>query len=127
MQGNTHKSNCCASPTDSHSHSHTPTHTQLTHTVLNMAQKREALARQRINQKFTESGEKERLQELLRVRLIECGWREEVHFFINNIIPISSPPLPLSSLPNSYLPLYPKSQFRPYYALIVIIHIIKCA
>merc|ERR1711973_581451 len=43
-----------------------------------MAQKREALARQRINQKFTESGEKERLQELLRVRLIECGWRDEV-------------------------------------------------
>jgi len=43
-----------------------------------MSQKREALARQRINQKFTESGEKERLQELLRVRLIECGWRDEV-------------------------------------------------
>ena len=43
-----------------------------------MSQKREAHARQRINQRLTESGEKERLQELLRVRLIECGWRDQL-------------------------------------------------
>lgn len=43
-----------------------------------MSQKREIVARQRINQRLTESGEKERIQELLRVRLIECGWREDL-------------------------------------------------
>ena len=31
-----------------------------------------------INQKLTESGEKERLKELLRTKLIECGWRDEL-------------------------------------------------
>ncbi|XP_024383571.1 uncharacterized protein [Physcomitrium patens] len=31
-----------------------------------------------INIKLTESGEKERLKELLRERLIECGWRDEL-------------------------------------------------
>ena len=34
-----------------------------------------------INQKLTESGEKERLKELLRTRLIECGWRDELKTF----------------------------------------------
>ncbi|KAF5457391.1 hypothetical protein F2P56_021495, partial [Juglans regia] len=31
-----------------------------------------------INIKFIESGEKERLMELLRERLIECGWKDEM-------------------------------------------------
>jgi enhancer of yellow 2 transcription factor len=31
-----------------------------------------------INQKLTESGEKDRLKELLRAKLIECGWRDEL-------------------------------------------------
>ncbi|CAI9093210.1 OLC1v1028653C1 [Oldenlandia corymbosa var. corymbosa] len=31
-----------------------------------------------INLKFAESGEKERLKELLRERLIECGWKDEM-------------------------------------------------
>lgn len=34
--------------------------------------------RMTINQKLTESGEKERLKELLRTRLVECGWRDEL-------------------------------------------------
>ncbi|XVE74784.1 hypothetical protein DITRI_Ditri12bG0045900 [Diplodiscus trichospermus] len=33
---------------------------------------------QEINIKWIESGEKERLKELLRERLIECGWRDEM-------------------------------------------------
>ncbi|CAN0924958.1 Transcription and mRNA export factor ENY2 [Linum grandiflorum] len=31
-----------------------------------------------INVKLVESGEKERLMELLRERLIECGWKDEM-------------------------------------------------
>ncbi|KAJ6776953.1 ENHANCER OF YELLOW 2 TRANSCRIPTION FACTOR, partial [Salix koriyanagi] len=31
-----------------------------------------------INIKLIESGEKERLMELLRERLIECGWKDEM-------------------------------------------------
>lgn len=40
--------------------------------------KRENLARQRINQKLTETGEKERLKEMLRERLVECGWKDDL-------------------------------------------------
>ena len=31
-----------------------------------------------IMQKLVETGEKERLKELLRQKLIECGWRDEL-------------------------------------------------
>jgi len=31
-----------------------------------------------INIKLVESGEKEKLMELLRERLVECGWRDEM-------------------------------------------------
>mmetsp|Transcript_14204 Transcript_14204/g.33615 ORF Transcript_14204/g.33615 Transcript_14204/m.33615 type:complete len:93 (+) Transcript_14204:121-399(+) len=31
-----------------------------------------------VQQKLTQSGEKERLKALLRDRLIECGWRDEL-------------------------------------------------
>ncbi|KAL8566328.1 Transcription and mRNA export factor eny2 [Nucella lapillus] len=31
-----------------------------------------------INQKLVETGERERLKELLRTRLIECGWRDQL-------------------------------------------------
>jgi len=34
--------------------------------------------RTQINQKLEESGERERLKELLRARLRECGWREQL-------------------------------------------------
>ena len=33
-----------------------------------------------IHARLTESGEKERLREHLRARLIECGWRDQVTF-----------------------------------------------
>ena len=33
-----------------------------------------------IHARLTESGEKERLREHLRARLIECGWRDQVNF-----------------------------------------------
>lgn len=51
-----------------------------------MSQKRETLARQKINQRLTESGEKERLQEMLRVRLVECGWRDELKEYARDIV-----------------------------------------
>lgn len=31
-----------------------------------------------INQKLVETGERERLKELLRTRLVECGWRDQL-------------------------------------------------
>lgn len=31
-----------------------------------------------INQKLIRSGEKDRLKEYLRLRLVECGWRDEM-------------------------------------------------
>ena len=39
---------------------------------------KEAQVRATINQKLVESGEKERLKELLRAKLVECGWRDEL-------------------------------------------------
>merc|ERR1712054_560578 len=39
---------------------------------------REAELRTSINQKLTETGEMERLKELLREKLLESGWREEL-------------------------------------------------
>ena len=51
-----------------------------------MSQKREAQARQKINQKLTETGEKERLQEMLRNRLNECGWRDDLKEYAREIV-----------------------------------------
>eukprot|EP01098_Paradermamoeba_levis_P012846 TRINITY_DN5715_c0_g1_i1.p1 TRINITY_DN5715_c0_g1~~TRINITY_DN5715_c0_g1_i1.p1 ORF type:complete len:124 (-),score=48.25 TRINITY_DN5715_c0_g1_i1:9-326(-) len=31
-----------------------------------------------INQKLLETGEKERLKDMLRTKLVECGWRDEM-------------------------------------------------
>ncbi|XP_020248432.1 transcription and mRNA export factor SUS1 [Asparagus officinalis] len=39
---------------------------------------REPTLQEIINIKMIESGEKEKLMELLRERLIECGWRDEM-------------------------------------------------
>lgn len=39
---------------------------------------RENKMRIQINQKLVETGERERLKELLRTRLIECGWRDQL-------------------------------------------------
>eukprot|EP00794_Sanderia_malayensis_P018631 gene18631-20513_t len=47
---------------------------------------KESQVRTKINQKLTESGEKERLQEMLRLKLIECGWRDELKSYCRSIV-----------------------------------------
>ncbi|XP_022082221.1 transcription and mRNA export factor ENY2-like [Acanthaster planci] len=39
-----------------------------------------------INQKLIETGEKERLKELLRNRLIECGWRDQLKAHCKDVV-----------------------------------------
>lgn len=39
---------------------------------------KESQVRASVNQRFIESGEKERLKDLLRTKLVECGWRDEM-------------------------------------------------
>lgn len=39
-----------------------------------------------INQKLVESGEREKLKELLRTRLIECGWRDKLRSHCKDVI-----------------------------------------
>jgi len=51
-----------------------------------MSQRRDNMARQRINQRLTESGERERLQEWLRTRLTECGWKENLKDHAKDIV-----------------------------------------
>ncbi|XP_021727984.1 transcription and mRNA export factor SUS1 [Chenopodium quinoa] len=41
-------------------------------------QEKELTLSEKINIKLIESGEKERLMDLLRERLIECGWKDEM-------------------------------------------------
>ncbi|XP_010680129.1 transcription and mRNA export factor ENY2 isoform X1 [Beta vulgaris subsp. vulgaris] len=41
-------------------------------------QEKELTVQEKINIKLIESGEKERLMNLLRERLIECGWKDEM-------------------------------------------------
>lgn len=41
-------------------------------------QEKEPTLQETINIKLIESGEKERLMELLRERLVECGWKDEM-------------------------------------------------
>ena len=40
--------------------------------------RREIQMRTQIGQKLEEGGERERLKELLRIRLKECGWRDQL-------------------------------------------------
>lgn len=47
---------------------------------------RDAQMRASINQKLVESGERERLMELLRTRLIECGWRDQLKAYCKEIV-----------------------------------------
>ena len=51
-----------------------------------MNQKRDIQARQKINQRLTETGEKEKLQEMLRIRLVECGWKDELKDYARGIV-----------------------------------------
>uniref|UniRef100_A0A2K5TNC8 Transcription and mRNA export factor ENY2 n=1 Tax=Macaca fascicularis TaxID=9541 RepID=A0A2K5TNC8_MACFA len=39
---------------------------------------KDAQMRAGINQKLIETGERERLKELLRAQLIECGWKDQL-------------------------------------------------
>mmetsp|Transcript_36811 Transcript_36811/g.124553 ORF Transcript_36811/g.124553 Transcript_36811/m.124553 type:complete len:102 (+) Transcript_36811:47-352(+) len=39
-----------------------------------------------IMQKLVETGEKERLKELLRQKLVECGWRDELKEYCKEVI-----------------------------------------
>lgn len=47
---------------------------------------KDAQMRAKINQKLVETGERERLKELLRTRLIECGWRDELKQYCKEIV-----------------------------------------
>ncbi|KAH9615521.1 hypothetical protein KSS87_019240 [Heliosperma pusillum] len=42
-------------------------------------QEKELTLQEKINIKLIESGEKERLMDLLRERLVECGWKDEMN------------------------------------------------
>ncbi|XP_002734714.1 transcription and mRNA export factor ENY2 [Saccoglossus kowalevskii] len=47
---------------------------------------RDAQMRATINQKLVETGEKERLKELLRTKLIECGWRDQLKAYCKEVV-----------------------------------------
>ncbi|CAH1780514.1 unnamed protein product [Owenia fusiformis] len=47
---------------------------------------RDAQMRATINQKLVETGERERLKELLRTRLIECGWRDQLKAHCKEVV-----------------------------------------
>lgn len=50
------------------------------------ARNRDAQLRATINQKLIETGERDRLKELLRNRLIACGWRDELKQYCKEIV-----------------------------------------
>ncbi|KAF4030021.1 Transcription factor e(y)2 [Phytophthora infestans] len=43
-------------------------------------------AKARISERLVQSGEKERLKELLRHKLVECGWRDEMKLHCKDVI-----------------------------------------
>ena len=47
---------------------------------------RDEQMRNSINQQLVETGEREKLKELLRVRLSECGWRDQLKQHCKDII-----------------------------------------
>ena len=47
---------------------------------------KDAQVRATINQKLVETGEKEKLKDLLRTRLVECGWREDLKAHCKEVI-----------------------------------------
>ncbi|KAK2188985.1 hypothetical protein NP493_118g00026 [Ridgeia piscesae] len=47
---------------------------------------RDAQMRATINQKLVVSGERDKLKELLRTRLIECGWRDQLKQHCKEIV-----------------------------------------
>uniref|UniRef100_A0A5F8G7J8 Transcription and mRNA export factor ENY2 n=1 Tax=Monodelphis domestica TaxID=13616 RepID=A0A5F8G7J8_MONDO len=47
---------------------------------------KDAQMRATINQKLIETGERERLKELLRAKLIECGWKDQLKAHCKDVI-----------------------------------------
>ncbi|VDH99805.1 transcription and mRNA export factor ENY2 [Mytilus californianus] len=47
---------------------------------------KDAQMRATINQKLVETGERERLKELLRTRLVECGWRDQLKQYCKEVV-----------------------------------------
>lgn len=47
---------------------------------------RDAQMRADINRKLVETGERERLKELLRTRLTECGWRDQLKAYCKDVV-----------------------------------------
>lgn len=47
---------------------------------------RDAQMRATVNQRLIESGEREKLKEILRSRLVECGWRDQVKSHCKEIV-----------------------------------------
>nr|XP_038935821.1 transcription and mRNA export factor ENY2 isoform X4 [Rattus norvegicus] len=50
---------------------------------------KDAQMRAAINQKLIETGERERLKELLRAKLIECGWKDQLKAHCKALVPDS--------------------------------------
>jgi len=51
-------------------------------------QQKDAKLRATIDARLTESGEKERLKEELRAKLIECGWRDNLKTYCKGSLPL---------------------------------------
>ncbi|KAK1940983.1 Transcription and mRNA export factor ENY2 [Phytophthora citrophthora] len=49
-------------------------------------QRQDEQQRVRISERLVQSGEKERLKELLRLKLVECGWRDEMKLHCKEVI-----------------------------------------
>ncbi|CAN0330543.1 unnamed protein product [Lampetra planeri] len=47
---------------------------------------KDAQMRAAINQKLIETGERERLKELLKTRLMECGWKDQLRAHCKDVI-----------------------------------------
>uniref|UniRef100_A0A0X3PCG1 Transcription and mRNA export factor ENY2 n=2 Tax=Schistocephalus solidus TaxID=70667 RepID=A0A0X3PCG1_SCHSO len=51
-----------------------------------VSQDESAKLRAYINEKLTRTGERERLKDLLKTRLFECGWRDELKTYCKEVI-----------------------------------------
>ncbi|KAG6958541.1 hypothetical protein JG688_00010483 [Phytophthora aleatoria] len=49
-------------------------------------QRQDEEVKARISERLVQSGEKERLKELLRLKLVECGWRDEMKLHCKEVI-----------------------------------------
>ncbi|KAE9035704.1 hypothetical protein PR003_g8608 [Phytophthora rubi] len=49
-------------------------------------QRQDEHVKARIGERLVQSGEKERLKELLRLKLVECGWRDEMKLHCKEVI-----------------------------------------